>query len=409
LCVIIYKPQDKSIPRWALESAYKRNNDGWGMMALDDNGIPFMRKAVGEQIPGHGFEEFMNAYELDFAHRECAIHFRYRTHGAVDLENAHPYPVGNNAYLMHNGTINNIRGQEEKGKSDSWHFARIISEQVEKGWLRTEGFRNLIEMALGYTNRVVLLDPAGFVIFNKHQGEEFFGCWFSNTYAWASPTKSFGCTYYGMDYDEDTFQGRHNRGSIVRGRYRESYGVSRSGQSLKIAYLPDGTKVVCETAATSAKAGVEKSQTNLEKEIESITTPPKPLDKMTESEREAWLAETDAKLAKIGAPSYIAADNPNVLRPPQTVLDEEIVGEFIELPKTLEEWAALTEQDIKELASEEPEMVGEAFCQSLSLLGGAGIFEDTMEGDLTPYRDSLVGEPQITQEINNELERSLNA
>ena len=55
-----------------------------------------------------------------------AYHFRYATRGKIVEKNAHPFVIGNDFALMHNGTITNIKANTEE--SDSSIFAKGLEK-----------------------------------------------------------------------------------------------------------------------------------------------------------------------------------------------------------------------------------------------------------------------------------------
>lgn len=136
------------------------------------------------------FESFYKVYLKFYAKFECAIHFRWATCGVVCQDQAHPYEIAPGVWMMHNGQVDTP--EWDTTKSDSWHFAQIISEMVEKGWLHDVYFQELIQMAIGESNRLLILDKKGYTFFGKDTGVMWNGVWFSNTYAWDAPKSLSG-------------------------------------------------------------------------------------------------------------------------------------------------------------------------------------------------------------------------
>jgi hypothetical protein len=118
---------------------------------------------------------------------EYALHWRMRTHGAIDIDRVHPYHVGGGLYLMHNGILSCVPNDPAGVKSDT----QIYAEEFAAG-LGTIVFnptvQKLIGAQIGASNRFIFLHPDhGMAIVNEATGvttERFPGCWFSNTYAW---------------------------------------------------------------------------------------------------------------------------------------------------------------------------------------------------------------------------------
>lgn len=342
------------------------------MMALDDDGNPFTSKGVGETIVGEGFEEFYNKYMLDFAHRECAIHFRMRTSGAVDIENAHPYEVGDHVFVMHNGMISVT--EHDKTKSDTWHFAQLIEEQVAHGWLRNARFKTLCEMAIGQGNKLVFLDKEGFVFYNKHQGTEHYGSWFSNSYAWDAPGKYTSYGYWGDLIGEEgsyTGTGRFpSQGTIQK--YRESYSTSPNGSTQRAIFLADGTKIVLDPNSETTKSNLEEAK---EQTIEKIqeTCKSEEFSKLSADEQAKYFIESEGQLRQLDRiAGHLQLTNAQQTASTALALredeEEEIVVNTVSMPETFSEWAGLSLEELYKLNYQEPDMIAEAFFDALHLV-----------------------------------------
>ena len=122
MCLIIHKPADKELDLDILRSGFYNNPDGFGIMHVDptQEGVALFKKTTPST-----FDEIQTVYEA-VKDRELGIHFRLRTHGALNDEQAHPYQVlnraqhGSDVFLMHNGilTVPTV----DDSKSDTWHF-----------------------------------------------------------------------------------------------------------------------------------------------------------------------------------------------------------------------------------------------------------------------------------------------
>lgn len=175
----------------------KRNNDGFGMMWIQDNRLCHMKFGPDKMKDLYAMYESVKAYE-------GFLHLRMRTHGHTNQEMAHPFNCGFGIYMMHNGVISDSTG-EDKSKSDTWYFVNKILSPLFKmsknphKLIRSEAFSDLIHKYLGYSNRVVLGDRGGWQIFNSNNwhiidnvNTECKGMLVSNTYAWDT---NFGKTY----------------------------------------------------------------------------------------------------------------------------------------------------------------------------------------------------------------------
>lgn len=122
MCVILLG-KNKDIQKLDLDLAWRSNPHGAG--------IVYQRRG-GEVVAIKGL---MSLEDLRAALREVhygvrvGVHLRYATHGAVNAENTHPWPVGRRgAYLMHNGVLGQFGESGDRGRSDSAHLAELLGQ-----------------------------------------------------------------------------------------------------------------------------------------------------------------------------------------------------------------------------------------------------------------------------------------
>jgi hypothetical protein len=192
ICVIICKPKDVSLPQSILEAAFKRNDDGWGMMRLAGHGVK--HRVIVDRGVSTSFEEFYKLYQAKYAAFQCAVHMRIKTHGEISEENCHPYKIMDDVYIMHNGTMSNAP-TTNPAMSDTWHFAQLLKSVCngDPTRLRDPSIQHLIHMAIGGSNKLVVLDKEGFLTFNHSAGKEHEGAWYSNDLS--LPNRSFNSGY----------------------------------------------------------------------------------------------------------------------------------------------------------------------------------------------------------------------
>lgn len=213
MCVIIHKPADARPSEDLLVACATNNPDGFGIMFVENGRIHTIKDPDSFR-----FFEVYDAYK----DRELGIHFRWKTHGEIDMENTHPYavlePEAHDAdlWLMHNGIIS--IEQRDKSKSDTWHFVRYmlrpILEQTGLDVIRNKSFQTLIEEYIGSSNKLLLLDQYGnFTKFNAHRGIELEDCWLSNNYS----------------HTLNVWSGKKSQAAVQTSRssYRWNYGLSR--------------------------------------------------------------------------------------------------------------------------------------------------------------------------------------
>jgi len=162
-------------------SIYEQNPHGLGLMYYD----PVQQCAVARKTLPESVEQAWRFLEecLPSAGKfQVAVHARLTTHGNTDLDNCHPYPIGN-GWLMHNGILR-TGNAADKNRSDTWHYIKDYLGN-QGNLLLTRHGRRLVGGHIGSGNRFVYLGPQGkMVTINKYTGVEYQKLWFSNTYAW---------------------------------------------------------------------------------------------------------------------------------------------------------------------------------------------------------------------------------
>jgi hypothetical protein len=174
LCIAIYKEKGKVITRETLLECFNHNPDGAGFVYVADGKL-YMEKGFFK------FQDFYDAY-LPHMEHQALIHFRIKTHGAVDKTNCHPFMITNNFAFIHNGTIS---GHGEKDFSDTYMF----NEEVLKPMVKVFGIKSLwqpfmktvLEDYIGWSKLIFLDSRGNFNIYNEDKGEWVDGVWYSNT------------------------------------------------------------------------------------------------------------------------------------------------------------------------------------------------------------------------------------
>lgn len=186
MCLLLLQPKDYTFSDEWLADFYNHNQDGIGVMRAANGEI-----SVAKLVP-NSLQELIEFYHAHVAGKECAVHFRMRTHGDTDLTNCHPYEVlgdetGYPIYMMHNGVLQRGNDKDES-KSDTWHYINDIIRPAllsDPTQFMAPWFKTIIEDSIGRGNKFVLMDAFGnTVVINKSAGVNHEGVWYSNTYAW---------------------------------------------------------------------------------------------------------------------------------------------------------------------------------------------------------------------------------
>ena len=172
-----------------LEDFYDYNSDGVGVMYANNDQL------VIEKVLPKNAHQFVAFYREHIEGKNCAFHLRMRTHGAIDLDNCHPYEVLNRAehgldlWLMHNGVLSTGNARDLT-KSDTWHYIRDFLRPMlahNPDYAFSESFAQIVGTHIGASNKFVLMDNQGrMTTINRDSGVFWAGLWLSNTYAWSA-------------------------------------------------------------------------------------------------------------------------------------------------------------------------------------------------------------------------------
>lgn len=174
MCIAIFKPANKTISKAALQQCFLSNPNGAGFMY-----------AKGKELHIHKgfftFKDFYNAY-LPYENEVCAIHFRIKTHGAIDETNCHPFRINKGLGFIHNGIIGGFGFDD---KSDTFHFNEAIMKPLVNKYgnniLVNPAIKSLIESKIGYSKFVMLDRHGNWTLFNESKGIWDDGVWYSNS------------------------------------------------------------------------------------------------------------------------------------------------------------------------------------------------------------------------------------
>lgn len=203
-----------------IDEIYAQNSDGLGFMYNSTRGV-----RVYKCLPKNAAEARAAVAMFPQDDRELAVHWRWRTHGAIDKDNCHPYPVDGGGYLIHNGVLEE-GNKADPTRSDTYHYIKkYLSGGLMEHVAHEPAFLKLITDHIGYGNKFVLMTSDGRMsIAGKHRGIELGGMWWSNTYAWDPKTldptyidpddraKSYAVGSYVGNWPQSTAHSSHQSG-----------------------------------------------------------------------------------------------------------------------------------------------------------------------------------------------------
>ena len=168
MCLAIYIPPGKSVPRDRLEEAHRANPDGWGTMIASNNHLMLQRLFSAEPI------EFMNKGPR-------VLHFRTASSGKIGLEYCHPFFVNPSLAFVENGNLPEFADGTD-GLTDIQRFNKQVLKRLPGDFLHVPEIRQVLEKYCAESCvKMIFMDSAGRVdIVNESAGEWVNGCWFSN-------------------------------------------------------------------------------------------------------------------------------------------------------------------------------------------------------------------------------------
>lgn len=193
MCLLAYCGHDATPDYDGLWTATLNNPDGFGWAVhLGDRIIT--GRAMSPEIALDTYKEALS----NNPGKASMFHARYATHGAVTIENCHPFQVGasRDTVLAHNGIISD--GRIPDGMSDTRWFAEVELPRRGLQILDKDNKFAKLERYLGskvivFTTREDL--KYGIYILNERMGDWVDGVWWSNDsyrYVWGYKSYSTG-------------------------------------------------------------------------------------------------------------------------------------------------------------------------------------------------------------------------
>jgi glutamine amidotransferase len=213
MCIAIYQSPGHRLPKEQLVQSWKSNPDGGGFAYFNESGDIIIEKDMT-------LDGMLNKYECAVDRyagtSPFAVHFRIATHGAVDLDNCHPFRVSDDTALIHNGIIPVMFSSKTDPRSDTRVFADDYLRKLPADWMDDECLFDMVQEYIGYS-KLVILTRAGehdAYIANESQGQwsDDNKFWYSNAsykssskMVWASDSKQLSLGCGSDDVDEDSW------------------------------------------------------------------------------------------------------------------------------------------------------------------------------------------------------------
>lgn len=173
MCLII-RGRVKNLLQLDLERASRSNPDGWGLHCAKGVFYSF-------GLPSTDIRTFLSSKNKQ--NWVATIHFRYATHGDVCIDNAHPFRLSDDEWLMHNGCLAGDTF-DHKTKSDTAILAEILKDC---GLKAREFILEQLADDFGYGNRFCILSKSGWTKYGEWHYDRATKTWHSNRQLLGSP------------------------------------------------------------------------------------------------------------------------------------------------------------------------------------------------------------------------------
>lgn len=118
MCVIGIGPASALLK--TVSDCFSKNRDGAGVAVLVDKKLTVYKGLMSEIEVAGVLGQYGDIL--------VAVHYRLATHGAVTVDNTHPFQLDDKTALMHNGIIRGLGSHGHNGISDSAELAGILAE-----------------------------------------------------------------------------------------------------------------------------------------------------------------------------------------------------------------------------------------------------------------------------------------
>lgn len=217
MCILIHHPAGTHFSQDQLLDFFSKNSDGFGAIVKRGDTVEVL-KSIGT------FEEINALYIEQVSGYEAIIHFRMKTHGAIDIANCHPYEVVPGVWMAHNGVLSTGNHKDPK-MSDTWHYIQDFLKPVleqDVTLIHNPGFQRMIASHIGASNKFGFMNQDGeVVLINEASGVWHQEIWYSNTYAWTpwkfglgkqpAPIAPAGYSRYGYDNEYGGWYERNSK------------------------------------------------------------------------------------------------------------------------------------------------------------------------------------------------------
>jgi hypothetical protein len=250
MCLLVEQKASTKFTDEFLIDVYAKNRDGLGIMFADAGDL------IVRKILPRNADDFVKYFREYADGRDCIWHARMQTHGDIDLDNCHPYMVTKNVWMAHNGILSS-GNDNDRSKSDTWHFIRNIIEPAvayQPDLLLSPDYQAFIGDLIGNSNKFGFMTGSGqSVIINRSAGVTYQGAWLSNTYAWSASKFGVGVSASTRSSLYSGYSGYKNGYSSksTYGYYDWESGYTYDTKSKSVSHTSNSIKPIVKAAYNS--------------------------------------------------------------------------------------------------------------------------------------------------------------
>ena len=159
MCIIVAKEKGQKLPsKDILKTCFERNNDGAGLMYVQDNKVVIDKGYMTFKSFYKRIKKLQKRFNSDLTDKALVFHFRIGTSGENDKATTHPFPISSNSDdlrktyfktdlgMAHNGIISNyVYGDD---LSDTQNFVKdfvSVLKELNKKFFLNESVMKLLE------------------------------------------------------------------------------------------------------------------------------------------------------------------------------------------------------------------------------------------------------------------------
>ena len=173
MCIIVAKEKGQKLPsKDILKTCFERNNDGAGLMYVQDNKVVIDKGYMTFKSFYKRIKKLQKRFNSDLTDKALVFHFRIGTSGENDKATTHPFPISSNSDdlrktyfktdlgMAHNGIISNYVYGDNLSDTQNFvkDFVSVLKELNKKFYLNNKVMEIISNEANISSNKLCFLD-----------------------------------------------------------------------------------------------------------------------------------------------------------------------------------------------------------------------------------------------------------